>query len=65
MILDTLVHEIKYLVRNFFSFVEEYLLFIILPVECEVLYINLVPMIVQLHARRVDNPLNFVGNYEF
>ena len=65
MIFDTLVHEIKYLVRNFFSFVKEYLLFIILPIEREVLDINLVPMIVQLHACRIDNSLDFVGNYEF
>jgi hypothetical protein len=65
VILEGLVHEIVDLVRYFFSFVEENLLFVILPVEGEILDANAVPVVGELHTRGVYYALNLVRNYEF
>ena len=65
MIVDTFVHEVKNLIWYFLSVIKEHLLLIILPVERQVLNIDAVPMVIQLHASSVDNPLYFIGYYEF
>lgn len=65
VILDALVHEVEDLVRYLLRFVEEHLLLVILPVQGQILNIYAVPMIIELHAGRVDYTLHFIGDDEF
>ncbi|MGB2045880.1 MAG: hypothetical protein ACPHUD_09120 [Porticoccaceae bacterium] len=65
VIVNALVHKVVDLVWDLLSLIEKHLLLVVLPVEREVLHVDAVPMVVQLHARRVHNPLHFVGDNEF
>ena len=65
MIFNAFVHEVEDFIRYFLSIIKEDLLFIILPVKCQILHIYAIPMIIQLHPCRVHNPLNFIRYYEF
>ena len=60
MVFDALVHEVEDLIRYLLRIVKQHLLLVILPVERQVLHANAVPVVIQLHAGRVDYTLHFI-----
>ena len=60
MVLKCFIHEIEYFIGYFLLLIEEYLLLVVLPIECQVLDTNAVPVVCELHTRSVHHSLDFV-----
>lgn len=65
MIFDSFIHKVENFIRYLFSLVKQNLLLVILPIESQVLNIDTIPVIVELHTSSIHNSLNLVRNYEF
>lgn len=64
MIFYRFVNEFVNFIRYFLSLVEQSLLFIVLPVQSEVLDSDSFPKIAQLGPSCIYNPCHFVRHYE-
>lgn len=62
MVFNSFLDKFKNLVGDLFCLVEERLLLVILPVECQVKHPDRLPKIAQLSTCSVDNPRDFVRN---
>lgn len=65
MVVDGLLHELVDLLGDLLRCIKQGLLFIILPVECQVEYAYRLPEIPKLSARSVDNSSDLVGDNKF
>ena len=65
MVVDSFLHEPVYFFGDFLSSIKKCLLFIILPVECEVHDADGLPKVAELRTGAIDYSGYFVSDYEF
>lgn len=65
MIFYSFIHKVEYFIGYLLCLIKQHLLLIVLPVERQVLDVDAVPVVVELHACGVYDPLHFVWDYEF
>ena len=58
------LNEIEDALRCLIVLIEEHLAFNVLPEECQVDHVEAFPLILDLLARAIDDPRNFVHLYE-
>ena len=62
---DSIVNKIIYFVWYLFSIIKKNLFLIILPIQSEVFYTNIVPMIIQLSPCSINNSGDFIRYNKF